>query len=164
MPQLSAIWFAAKRGRELGIPIIADGGITYSGDIVKAMVAGASTVMLGSLLAGTEESPGEMELLDGRKINTLRSSEDGSVIVRAGTVFNEKVVEKLDFSLLQSEDGWCDSPAINQKIERLIEFGMSDQQIDDGLETLLAIYAAEGITPKPQHLVEGLMQLHRDAA
>lgn len=52
----------------------------------------------------------------------------------------------------------------NQMIEELIEVGMSDQQIDDGLETLLAIYAAEGITPKPQHLVEGLMQLHRDAA
>lgn len=52
----------------------------------------------------------------------------------------------------------------NQMIEQLIEFGMSDLQIDDGLETLLAIYAAEGITPRPQHLVEGLMQLHRDAA
>ena len=75
-----------------------------------------------------------MELLDGRKINTLRSSEDGSVIVRAGTVLNEKVVEKLDFSLLQSEDGWCDSPAINQKIERLIE--LSEQLIYQGEEEL----------------------------
>ena len=56
MPQLSAIWFTSKRARELGIPVIADGGITFSGDIVKAIVAGASTVMLGSLLAGTEES------------------------------------------------------------------------------------------------------------
>ena len=72
MPQLSAIWFAAKRGRELGVPVIADGGITFSGDIVKAIVAGASTVMLGSLLAGVEESPGEMELFEGRRYKSYR--------------------------------------------------------------------------------------------
>jgi len=72
MPQLSAIWFSAERGRELGVPIIADGGVTYSGDIVKAIVAGASTVMLGSLLAGTEESPGEQELFEGRRYKSYR--------------------------------------------------------------------------------------------
>ena len=72
MPQLSAIYFAAKRGRELGIPIIGDGGITYSGDIVKAIAAGATTVMLGSLLAGTEESPGETELFEGRRFKSYR--------------------------------------------------------------------------------------------
>ncbi|MBV1893359.1 MAG: IMP dehydrogenase [Ilumatobacteraceae bacterium] len=72
MPQLSAIWFAARRGQQLGVPIIADGGITFSGDIVKAIVAGASTVMLGSLLAGTEESPGEMELFEGRRYKSYR--------------------------------------------------------------------------------------------
>jgi IMP dehydrogenase len=72
MPQLSAIWFTTRRARELGIPIIADGGITYSGDVVKAIAAGASTVMLGSLLAGTDESPGEMELFEGRRYKTYR--------------------------------------------------------------------------------------------
>ena len=72
MPQLSAIYFAAKRARELGVPIIADGGITFSGDIVKAIAAGAETVMLGSLLAGTEESPGEMELFEGRRYKSYR--------------------------------------------------------------------------------------------
>jgi IMP dehydrogenase len=72
MPQLSAIWFTAQRARQLGIPVIADGGITFSGDIVKAVVAGASTVMLGSLLAGTEESPGEMELFEGRRYKSYR--------------------------------------------------------------------------------------------
>jgi IMP dehydrogenase len=72
MPQLSAIWFTTRRARELGVPVIADGGITYSGDIVKAISAGASTVMLGSLLAGTEESPGETELFEGRRFKSYR--------------------------------------------------------------------------------------------
>jgi IMP dehydrogenase len=72
MPQLSAVWFATRRARELGIPVIADGGITFSGDIVKAIAAGAETVMLGSLLAGTEESPGEMELFEGRRYKSYR--------------------------------------------------------------------------------------------
>jgi IMP dehydrogenase len=72
MPQLSAIWFTTRRARQRGIPIVADGGITYSGDIVKAIAAGADTVMLGSLLAGTDESPGEMELMEGRRYKTYR--------------------------------------------------------------------------------------------
>jgi IMP dehydrogenase len=72
MPQLSAIHFAAKRARRLGVPVIGDGGITYSGDIVKAIAAGATTVMLGSLLAGTEESPGETELFEGRRFKSYR--------------------------------------------------------------------------------------------
>ncbi len=72
MPQLSAIWFTTRRARQRGIPVIADGGITYSGDVVKAIAAGADTVMLGSLLAGTEESPGETELFEGRRYKTYR--------------------------------------------------------------------------------------------
>jgi IMP dehydrogenase len=72
MPQLSAIWFTTRRARELGVPVIADGGITYSGDVVKAIAAGAETVMLGSLLAGTDESPGEMELFEGRRYKSYR--------------------------------------------------------------------------------------------
>lgn len=72
MPQLSAIWHTTRRARERGVPIIADGGITFSGDVVKAIAAGAETVMIGSLLAGTEESPGEMELMDGRRYKSYR--------------------------------------------------------------------------------------------
>lgn len=72
MPQLSAIFFTAQRARRLGVPLIADGGITYSGDIVKAIAAGAETVMLGSLLAGTDESPGELELFEGRRYKSYR--------------------------------------------------------------------------------------------
>ena len=72
MPQLSAIWFAAKRAQQLGIPAIADGGVTYSGDLVKALAAGASVVMLGSLFAGTDEAPGEVELFEGRRYKSYR--------------------------------------------------------------------------------------------
>jgi IMP dehydrogenase len=72
MPQLSAIWFTTRRARQRGIPVVADGGITYSGDVVKAIAAGAETIMLGSLLAGTDEAPGEMELYEGRRYKTYR--------------------------------------------------------------------------------------------
>ncbi|MCG0277808.1 MAG: IMP dehydrogenase [Thermanaeromonas sp.] len=72
VPQLSAILDCARVAREKGVPIIADGGIKYSGDITKALAAGASTVMIGSLLAGTEESPGEIEIYQGRSFKTYR--------------------------------------------------------------------------------------------
>jgi IMP dehydrogenase len=72
MPQLSAVHFAAIRARRLGIPVIADGGIAFSGDLVKAIAAGASAIMVGSLLAGTDESPGEFELFEGRRYKSYR--------------------------------------------------------------------------------------------
>jgi IMP dehydrogenase len=72
MPQLSAIHACAQAARPANIPIIADGGIKFSGDIVKALVAGADTVMLGSLLAGLDESPGEVVLLEGRRFKEYR--------------------------------------------------------------------------------------------
>lgn len=72
MPQLSAIYATSRRARALGVPVIADGGITYSGDLVKAIAAGAETVMLGSLLAGTDEAPGELELFEGRRYKSYR--------------------------------------------------------------------------------------------
>jgi IMP dehydrogenase len=72
MPQLSAIWHTAQRAIKRGVPLIADGGVTYSGDLVKAFAAGASTVMVGSLLAGTDEAPGEVELFEGRRYKGYR--------------------------------------------------------------------------------------------
>jgi IMP dehydrogenase len=72
MPQMSAIYECASLARKLGVPIVADGGIKYSGDIVKAIAAGAEVVMLGSLLAGLDESPGEIVLYEGRRFKDYR--------------------------------------------------------------------------------------------
>ena len=72
MPQMSAIYACARAAQPTHTPIIADGGIKYSGDIVKAIVAGAQTIMLGNLLAGLEESPGEMILYEGRQYKYYR--------------------------------------------------------------------------------------------
>lgn len=72
VPQISAIDECAAEGAKTGTPIIADGGIKYSGDVAKALAVGASCVMMGSALAGTEESPGEVVLSHGRKFKTYR--------------------------------------------------------------------------------------------
>ncbi|MBQ3134524.1 MAG: IMP dehydrogenase [Oscillospiraceae bacterium] len=72
VPQITAIHDAAQVAAEYGIPIVADGGVKYSGDIAKAIAAGANVVMLGSLLAGCEESPGETEIYQGRQFKVYR--------------------------------------------------------------------------------------------
>src|SRR5438445_6229987 len=72
VPQITAIAEASRACREAGVPVIADGGIKYSGDITKAIAAGASVVMIGSLFAGTEESPGETILYQGRSFKSYR--------------------------------------------------------------------------------------------
>ncbi len=71
-PQLSAVMEVAEAIKDSGVPVIADGGIRYTGDIPKAIAAGADSIMLGSLLAGTKESPGEMVIYEGRKFKTYR--------------------------------------------------------------------------------------------
>jgi len=84
LPQLSAVYEAAKAAKGSEMKIIADGGIRFSGDIVKAIAAGADSIMIGSLLAGTEEAPGEVIIYEGRKFKTYRgmgsleAMEDGS--------------------------------------------------------------------------------------
>ena len=84
LPQLSAVYEAARALKDTDVPVIADGGIRFSGDIVKALAAGADSIMIGSLLAGTEEAPGEMIIYEGRKFKSYRgmgsieAMEDGS--------------------------------------------------------------------------------------
>ncbi|MEQ9423786.1 MAG: IMP dehydrogenase [Cyclobacteriaceae bacterium] len=84
MPQLSAVYEASKALKKKGIPTIADGGIRFSGDLVKAIAAGANAIMIGSLLGGTDEAPGEVIIYEGRKFKTYRgmgsieAMEDGS--------------------------------------------------------------------------------------
>ncbi len=72
VPQLTAVMDCAEVGKKYGIPVIADGGLKYSGDIVKALAAGASVAMMGSLFAGCEEAPGEMEIYQGRSYKVYR--------------------------------------------------------------------------------------------
>ena len=72
VPQLSAIYAAAKQAAGTGVPVIADGGLRYSGDIVKALAAGGDCVMIGSMFAGVEESPGETIIYNGRKFKSYR--------------------------------------------------------------------------------------------
>src|SRR5258708_31542302 len=72
MPQITAIAEASRAARERGIPVIADGGIKYSGEVTKAIAAGASSVMIGSLFAGVDESPGETILYQGRSFKRYR--------------------------------------------------------------------------------------------
>jgi IMP dehydrogenase len=96
VPQITAISECARAAREVGIPLIADGGVKYSGDITKAIAAGADSVMIGSLLAGTDESPGETILYQGRTFKSYRGM--GSLGAMPGTsdryaqTANEKLV------------------------------------------------------------------------
>lgn len=100
VPQLSAVYDVAKALQGTGVPLIADGGIRYSGDIVKALAAGAYSVMLGGMLAGVEESPGETIIFNGRKYKTYRgmgsleAMEKGSKdrYFQAGETDNRKLV------------------------------------------------------------------------
>ncbi len=95
-----------------------------------------------------------LTLLDGKKINTLRNIEDGAVVVRAGTLFNEKLIEKLDLGVLRPDEEWCDSPATSQRVERLIELAVHlIRQAEEGLERELEKIA------RGDELPPGIVQL-----
>jgi IMP dehydrogenase len=84
VPQVTAIMDAARACKPAGVPVIGDGGMQYSGDIAKAIVAGASTVMLGSLLAGCEESPGELIFINGKQFKSYRGMGSLGAMVSRG--------------------------------------------------------------------------------
>lgn len=97
VPQLTAIVDAVEAAQKVGIPVIADGGLKTSGDIAKAIAAGASTVMIGSLLAGTAESPGEVFLYKGRSYKAYRGMGSLGAMARgsADRYFQEEIVDNL---------------------------------------------------------------------
>jgi len=96
VPQITAIYDCATVARQYGVPIIADGGIRYSGDIVKAIAAGADAVMLGSLFAGTEEAPGESEIFQGRRFKVYRGMGSlGAMQAGSGDRYFQENVKKL---------------------------------------------------------------------
>ena len=97
VPQLSAVSDAARAARDSGVPVIADGGIKYSGDLAKAIAAGASTAMLGSMFAGTDEAPGEVFLYQGRSYKSYRGMGSLGAMARgsADRYFQKDVTDSL---------------------------------------------------------------------
>jgi IMP dehydrogenase len=104
VPQITAIAEAYRATRGSGVPLIADGGIKYSGDISKALAAGASAVMIGSLFAGTDESPGETILYQGRVYKSYRGMGSmGAMASGSGERYFQRIEDQADMSVLEAE-------------------------------------------------------------
>jgi IMP dehydrogenase len=114
VPQLTAIADCAGAGQNLGVPIIADGGMRTSGDVTKALAAGASTVMLGSMLAGTEEAPGAEIVRQGRRFKVVRGMASLSANVERRKIDQENGGEEL------SDELW--SEVVPEGVEALVPF------------------------------------------
>ena len=160
VPQLSAIYDVASALKGTGIPMIADGGLRYSGDVVKALAAGGDCVMIGSLIAGTEESPGETIIFNGRKfksyrgMGSLEAMENGSKdryfqsgVVEAKKLLPEGIsgrvpykgtVQEILYQLvggLRSGMGYCGAPTIERlheaKFNRITNSGILESHPHD---------------------------------
>ena len=137
VPQLTAIAESAEMGHKLKVPIIADGGIRTSGDVVKALAAGASTVMVGSMLAGTEESPGAPVVRDGRRYKVVRGMASLSANMQ------RKAMEKEEIS----DEEWID--VVPEGVEAVVPFrgGVTDilHQLIGGVRSGLSYAGAHSI-------------------
>lgn len=160
VPQLSAIYDVYSALRDTDVPLIADGGLRYSGDVVKALAAGGSCVMIGSLVAGTEESPGETIIFNGRKFKSYRGmgsleamehgskdryfqsdTKDVKKLVPegiAGRVPYKGTVQEVIYQLvggLRSGMGYCGAPTIrelhNAKFTRITNAGVLESHPHD---------------------------------
>jgi IMP dehydrogenase len=162
VPQITAIAECARATRDAGVPLIADGGVKYSGDITKAIAAGADCVMIGSLFAGTDESPGEMILYQGRTFKSYRGMGSTSAMSVAsadryaqeqnaklvpegieGRVPHKGPLSELVFQLvggLKSGMGYCGCPTIgelqqNAHFVRITSAGLRESHVHDVIIT-----------------------------
>jgi len=145
VPQISAIYEADLACRPAGVPVIGDGGIQYSGDIAKAIAAGASTVMLGSLLGGTAEAPGELILINGKQFKTYRGM--GSM----GAMASRDPARALSYSRDRyfQDDVLSDDKLVPQGIEGRVPFrgalALVAHQLVGGLRAAMGYAGADTI-------------------
>ena len=137
VPQLSAVYDVYSALKGTGVPLIADGGLRYSGDIVKALAAGGSCVMIGSLVAGTEESPGDTIIYNGRK---FKSYEVKKLVPEgiAGRVPYKGTVQEVIYQMvggLRSGMGYCGAATIEKlhdaKFTRITNAGVNESHPHD---------------------------------
>jgi len=118
VPQITAIAEAYRATKDSGVPIIADGGIKYSGDVTKALAAGASAVMIGSLFAGTDESPGELILYQGRSFKSYRGMGSIGAMAQGSS---ERYFQSMDGESSAASAGDGDSNRLNKLVPEGIE-------------------------------------------
>jgi IMP dehydrogenase len=143
VPQVTAIMEAAQVCREAGVPVIGDGGMQYSGDIAKAIVAGADTVMLGSLLAGCEESPGELIFINGKQFKSYRGM--GSL----GAMRSRGSAQSYSKDRYFQDDVFSDDKLVPQGIEGQVPYrgplGAVAHQLVGGLRAAMGYVGAATI-------------------
>ena len=151
MPQFTAVLEAARAGAELGIATVADGGVRYSGDIVKALAAGTSAVMVGNLLAGTDESPGELVLVGGRRYKEYRGM--GSVdAMRAGSADRYFQADRAGGSAAEAREA---PKLVPEGVSGLLPYrgavGEVTAQLEGGLRSGMGYLGAADLTALADH-------------
>jgi IMP dehydrogenase len=121
VPQITAIAEAARACRDAGVPVVADGGIKYSGDITKAIAAGASVVMIGSLFAGTDESPGETILYQGRSFKSYRGMGSLSAMALGSSERYAQTADDSSPAAMGESDGDASANRLNKLVPEGIE-------------------------------------------